>query len=223
MSYTIDEYWTDADGIQRIKDDDSYLYGLLDKYGNVIVPCKYDMIIHFDEDVRLAAVCSPYGKWGYINTSGKEVLPCEYEHVDDRFYCGRALVKKYGKYRYIDKYGDLKIQCEYDEASFFWDEMAAVKKNGVWGIITPFGHQKFSMTYDAIYVLGDGIIVAGKRSLLGFGPIKYCLFDYTAHRLTDFKYDAIGDRVLSNGRILYKKGAEKGYLDKQGFEHRTFG
>ena len=48
MSYTIDEYWTDADGIQRIKDDDSYLYGLLDKYGNVIVPCKYDMIIHFD-------------------------------------------------------------------------------------------------------------------------------------------------------------------------------
>lgn len=117
----------------------------------------------------------------------------------------------------------MKIQCEYDEASFFWDEMAAVKKNGVWGIITPFGHQKFSMTYDAIYVLGDGIIVAGKRSLLGFGPIKYCLFDYTAHRLTDFKYDAIGDRVLSNGRILYKKGAEKGYLDKQGFEHRTFG
>ena len=65
--------------------------------------------------------------------------------------------------------------------------------------------------------------MAGKRSLLGFGPIKYCLFDYTAHRLTDFKYDAIGDRVLSNGRILYKKGAEKGYLDKQGFEHRTFG
>lgn len=223
MAYLIDEYWKDTDGIQRMQDENTYLYGLLDKFGDIIIPCKYSMLINFDESVRLSAVCDSNGKWGYINTHGREVLSCEYEHVDDYFYCGLALVKKDGKYGYVDKRGELRIVCEYDDASFFVDNMASVKKNGFWGIITSTEEQKFSLVFDSASVLGNGIIVLGKRNVLGLGPIKYCLFDYMGRRLTDFKYDAIGDRVLSNGRILYRNGTEKGYLDKQGNEYKTFG
>lgn len=223
MAYLLDEFWTDADGVQRIQDEDTYLYGLVDEFGEIIIPCKYKMLIHFDESVRLSAVRSVDGKWGYINIHGEEVLPCEYEHVDDYFYCGHALVKKDEKYGYVDKYGELKIACEYDEASYFIDNMASVKQNGFWGIITPAGGLKFSLIFDSITIIGKGIIVAGKRNIFGLGSIKYCLFDYAGRRLTDFKYDAIGDRVLSNGRILYKKGTEEGYLDEQGNEYITFG
>ena len=53
--------------------NDSFLYGLQDKDGNVIVPCQYDRILDFDDDgyIRLLK-----GKiYGTINLEGKEVIP----------------------------------------------------------------------------------------------------------------------------------------------------
>lgn len=222
MSYTKDAFWADADGLQRIKDNDTYLYGLLDSNDNVIVPCRYSSLIHFDDECRLAAV-ERGGRWGYINKYGREVVPCEYSHVSDRFYCGRAEIRRYGSSGFINCVGDIVIPCEYDEVSIFWDDMASVKRNGKWGIINTTGHLRWGFTYDEISVLGGGLVVAGKRSLMGFGSIKYCLFDYSCHQLTDYKYDAIGNQVLSNGRVLFKRGTTKGYLDLNGNEIPLFG
>lgn len=222
MSYTIDEYWTDVDGIQRVRDDDTGLYGLIAANGNILTPCRYSMIIHLDDECRLGAI-EREGKWGYINTFGQEIVPCKYDTVSDRFYCGRAEVRRNGKSGFIDKYGEIVVQLQYDEVSFFWDDIAPVKKDGKWGLINLYGREIWSFSYDALYIMGAGIIVAGKRKLLGFGSMKYCLFDYNGHQITDYKYDEIGNQVLRNGRILYKKGTERGYLDRQGNEFPTFG
>ena len=41
-------------------------------------------------------------KWGYIDKTGKEVIPIEFDYVSD-FSEGLAAVEKNGKYRYIIK------------------------------------------------------------------------------------------------------------------------
>ena len=56
------------------------------------------------------------GKWGAIDTTGKLVVPCEY----DAFWFfseGLAPVQKNGKLGYIDKTGKLVVPCEYDKST----------------------------------------------------------------------------------------------------------
>lgn len=91
-------------------------WGIIDKSGNVVIPCKYDNeYLSFNED--LAAV-ELDGKWGFIDKSGKLVIPCKYEYAGG-FSDGLALVKLDGKWGFIDKSDKLVIPCKYEEASFF--------------------------------------------------------------------------------------------------------
>ncbi|MDD1428759.1 WG repeat-containing protein [Dolichospermum sp. ST_sed9] len=53
----------------------------------------------------LAAV-NKVGKWGYINTSGKVVIPYQFDDVDS-FQEGLANVKINGKEHLIDKTGNI--------------------------------------------------------------------------------------------------------------------
>jgi hypothetical protein len=61
----------------------------------------YDNAKDFSED--LAAV-ERAGKWGYIDKTGKEVVPCVYDDAY-AFHEGLAQVKQAGKWGYIDTTG----------------------------------------------------------------------------------------------------------------------
>ncbi|HEU5181157.1 MAG TPA: WG repeat-containing protein [Candidatus Polarisedimenticolia bacterium] len=65
-------------------------------------------------------------KYGFINTSGKIVIPAQFEDADD-FSDGMARVQKSGKWGYVDKSGQLEIPLEYDLATSFGDGLALVK------------------------------------------------------------------------------------------------
>ena len=69
------------------------------------------------------------GKWGYIDKTGKEVVPCQYDNALG-FSDGLAVVEKGGKCGYIDKTGKEVIPCKYDVESDFSDGLAAVGKGG---------------------------------------------------------------------------------------------
>ena len=45
------------------------------------------------------------GKWGYIDKTGKEVIPCKYDWAW-QFYEGFAQVSTKGKWGYVDKQGN---------------------------------------------------------------------------------------------------------------------
>ncbi|MHB1002010.1 MAG: WG repeat-containing protein [Armatimonadota bacterium] len=42
----------------------------------MIVPCIYENVYDFNDDMALV---ERDGKWGYIDKSGREVIPCEYD------------------------------------------------------------------------------------------------------------------------------------------------
>lgn len=93
-------------------------WGYVDKTGNY-----YDFVGDFSEG--LAVVRS--GKLGYIDTLGKQVIPCRFNGAAP-FSEGLAAVKLNGKWGYIDREGKEVIPLVYAEAKKFSKGLAEVRK-----------------------------------------------------------------------------------------------
>ena len=77
--------------------------------------------------------------WGFIDKTGKIVVPTIYKKVGD-FSEGLALVvNKNKKYGFIDKTGKVVIPCEYDNAWDFHEGLAMIEKNDKIGFIDKTG------------------------------------------------------------------------------------
>ena len=96
---------------------------------------RYDFAGDFSEgfaEVKLN------GKYGFIDKTGREVIPCKYDDAES-FHEGFAAVKLNGKYGFIDKTGREVIPCKYDYTFKFSEGFAAVELNGKYGFIDKKG------------------------------------------------------------------------------------
>ncbi len=106
--------------------------GFIDKTGNLVIPCKWEVVGDFHEG--LASVRNSNGNWGYIDKTGKLVIPCKWE-VAYEFSEGLAVVQdSNGKCGYIDKTGNLVIPCKWEAAGYRHDDLFCVTKTGKRGI-----------------------------------------------------------------------------------------
>jgi hypothetical protein len=99
-------------------------WGCIDKFGKEIVPCKYLFFHDFSDGLALVAFgeIKPVGvrhitmgymeveyydnyKYGFVDKSGKEVIPCIYDYAAD-FSNGRAMIRLGDKEGFIDKMGN---------------------------------------------------------------------------------------------------------------------
>lgn len=98
------------------------------------------------------------GKWGFCNSKGEEVIPCEYdgaEYVDASaakeglnytqaapygYSGGYAAVKKDGLWGFLDKNGNIAVPFVFDEARPVQGENAWVKYQGKWGKVSLAGN-----------------------------------------------------------------------------------
>lgn len=91
------------------------------------------------------------GKYGYIDTNGDLVIPCEYSNTSS-FSEGLAAVQNEdGKWGFIDTNGDSIIPYEYDESSVFVNGLAAVNENGKYGFIDTEGKIVVPYEYDDVF------------------------------------------------------------------------
>ena len=81
---------------------------------------SYNEISNFHQG--LAGVCKGE-MWGFINSEGKEVVPCQYERIQD-FNEGLACVRKDGKWGYINKNGNVVIPFKFIAAGSFSEGLA---------------------------------------------------------------------------------------------------
>ena len=71
-------------------------------------------------------------KYGFIDKSGKVVIPCQWEYASS-FQEGVARVKKNNKYGYIDTSGAIIIPCKWSWALDFHFGKASVRDDdGKW-------------------------------------------------------------------------------------------
>ena len=75
------------------------------------------------------AVVSIKNKYGYINKTGKEIIPLQFDDADI-FSEELAPVKISGKWGYINRYGELIIPVTFDFAKPFSEGLALVNVGG---------------------------------------------------------------------------------------------
>ncbi|MBW8687761.1 SEL1-like repeat protein [Chitinophaga rhizophila] len=109
------------------------LFGLKNSNGSIIAPAIYDEIYAWPYGSELAIIFKE-GKAGYIDKSGTEVIPCQFDDAFD-FENELAIVIIAGKFGVIDTNGGFKINPLYDDAHFLTWECMAVKQQNLWGII----------------------------------------------------------------------------------------
>lgn len=126
--------------------EENGLWGLKNDKGDILSGAFYDNFYQFEEESNLAIVVKDE-KFGFLNKSGKTVIPLIYDDAYD-FKDGFAIVKKDGKEGLINLKAELKIPFIYDEIREF-DDCYSAKLGEKYGIIDSEGNVKLALEFDS--------------------------------------------------------------------------
>ena len=160
------------------------------------------------DDVVLKPYMGGNGKWGFIDKSGNEVVPCKYDWADS-FSEGLASVILDGKYGSIDKSGNEVVPCKYDYAYSFSEGLARVHLDGKYGFIDKSGNEVVPCKYDLAWRFSEGLASVELDGKCGF-------IDKSGNVVIPFKYDAA--RPFSEGLARVHLDGKEGFIDKNGNE-----
>ena len=95
------------------------------------------------------------GKYGFVDQTGKEVVPIKYDGVSIFLNDEKApgsVAKLNGKYGIIDKTGKEMVPIKYDKIDFFFTDAKIVraKLNDKWGFIDQTGKVVIPFKYDEV-------------------------------------------------------------------------
>jgi hypothetical protein len=121
------------------------------------------------------------GKNGFIDATGKEVIPLKYDKYMS-FSEGMAGAVLDGKAGFIDTVGKEVIPFKYDAVWNFSEGLACVRLAGKWGIIDAAGREVIPCKYDVDVRFSEGLANVKSAGKWGF-------IDAAGRQIIPFKYD----------------------------------
>ena len=112
--------------------------------GKILAPVKYETIYDFYDGM---AQIKLNGKYGFIDSTGKEIVPPIYTYTPIYFSEGLAYVQQDKKYGFVDRTGKIIVPPTYDFAANFQEGLASVKQNGLAGFIDKKGTVVIPLRY----------------------------------------------------------------------------
>ena len=126
------------------------LYGMLSVTGDVVIEPQYNYLGLFTQENLARFQDYETGLWGYINESGEEVIPAQYEDAQD-FSEGLAAVKVDGLYGFINVSGEMVIEPQFEGVgSEFAYERCVIQSGGMQGVIDQTGVSIVKPQYKSI-------------------------------------------------------------------------
>ncbi|HIZ86648.1 MAG TPA: WG repeat-containing protein [Candidatus Coprenecus pullistercoris] len=173
-------------------------YGFTDSAGNIVIDCRFDDVKGFSEgyapvlsrsgnvlgDGGVFGTLSPTLKWGFIDTTGMIVIPCQFD-LANQFSEGFAAVMSGNRWGFIDGYGDTLVTYKYDEVKDFVNGYAAVRRGQFWGYIDTDGQEFVPCMYNA----------AGSFASDGFAAVTRA--DSSGYVFRNGSWYATKDRALN--------------------------
>jgi hypothetical protein len=165
------------------------------------------------------------GKYGFINTQGKLMIPAMYNEVGP-FQEGLAVVSKDDKFGIIDKKNQMLVDFQYDEILEFVQNRAIVRKGEKYGVIDRLGKLIFPLVFDDISFTGSFYDTEKDEKIRlydsNFQEVAYV--DEVAIEINKFKlanwqnpaYEFIGDLDLTSNRAVVKVAGQLNYIDSTG-------
>jgi hypothetical protein len=186
-------------------------YGLVDTSGHVVLTPKYDNASDFSEGL---AEVTKDGKAGYVDITGKEVVPLIYDHdIRNHSFCGEiAVVCKDYKYGFVDKTGKELIAPQYDYCYNDYDDSCfVVRKEKIWSIVDNTGKEMMlPQQYDYIDSFENGFALVHKDDKTG-------MIDKTGKEIVlPGHYDRIFN--VSGGFAKVSEKGKIGFIDTTGRE-----
>jgi len=148
------------------------------------------------------------GKWGFIDLSGKVVVPLIYDHVYP-FSDGLAIVKINGRHGAINQSGEVIVPYIYDYVTTFSNGLAMVELNRKYGMINKSGKIVTPIIYDYIYPFSDGLAKIKLKNVYG-------LIDISGEVVVPVRYNDISD--FWDGLARVSLNSKIGFINNHGIE-----
>lgn len=129
-------------------DKKNVLFGLKDKFGNIIVDAQYKKLIRVGNS---AWIINKKNKYGMIDCSGNILVEPKFRHVDRMLgkYVKLGNENNYGVY---NEFGEAIIPNEYMSVDLLFGGMFLVKKNYKYGVVDRNGKLILNTIFDDIYM-----------------------------------------------------------------------
>jgi hypothetical protein len=203
--------------------------GVVHRLGKVLIPVKYEDLARSgegEEGGKIMALPPPTkaklnGKWGYLDSSGKEITPFKYDKINTPCYCLTRIPVKYkGYWGFIDRSGKevgefIYSNIQSTEQLFFIGEKTNKEGNGRLGIIDPIqGKAITPFVYENIIPLdffdSTGVIAAVKLNN------RWGFIDNKGNQLVKPKYDFEEIKPYDCGLAAVQKDGKWGFISKTG-------
>lgn len=142
--------------------------------------------------------------YGLIDSTGAEVRPFKYEHIDP-VREGRYAARLKGRFGFINASGAEVIPFIFEDTKGFSEGRAAVKEKGLWGYINDAGERIIVPQFTSANDFLEGVAVVGKDGHLG-------LIDEQGAMLLPAVMDRI-ERTDDPGLLLLEKLGRMAYYD----------
>ncbi len=143
-----------------------FVFIALNSVAQTEISGKYDHIGRFENGV---AIVKLYGKFGAINSEGKEIIKPEYDKISMFGADGIAVVHKIGLIGLINSQGKVIAEPVYEHIGMFHGGKAVVRKNFKEGVIDNNGKLLVEPKYEKLKLEENGLVRAtqnGQQSLL---------------------------------------------------------
>ncbi|WP_201317552.1 WG repeat-containing protein [Paenibacillus sp. EPM92] len=189
--------------------------GYINTSGKIVIPARSGQYGAFSDGLAVFTKDPIFGKYGYIDKTGKEVIKPLYENPHD-FSEGLAAVRTevLGKWGYIDKKGKEITQLKYEDAKDFSEGLAAIRLGDKWGFIDKTGQEVIKPQYENVYDFSEGLASVELDGKWGY-------IDKTGQVVIEFKFDNAVLSFSDGLAISISKASKYGFIDKAGNEVLT--
>jgi hypothetical protein len=151
IPFRFDEiYGFDTNGLAKVRRNDKW--GWINRKGKAVIPPRFDVASDFDEARGLARVGVGEGcagnfegytgqrysrqcRWGFVDIRGREIIPPQFDEIEEFDYQGLAMANRAGKWGIIDIRGREIVPVRFPELYFgklAGDAAALVRKGDTW-------------------------------------------------------------------------------------------
>lgn len=189
-------FYAISQSLTPIEDEETHKIGFLNEKGDTVVPFVYDkvhMLYHYEFRNGICKVAKKDSGFGYIDTMGKEFIPCKYAYLGDESEGLIGAIPYEGSFSHANKYlnrnGEIVLDSIYAWPHDFHSGLAVCRSsNGKYGYINKNGVWVIPPIYDYAYGFKDG-----------FAKVSILPENFNGNYITDIPYfyiDTKGEKII---------------------------
>lgn len=159
-------------GETDINDSITYIRkGLINRYGDLIMPVKYQRIeFNDDSDIGIARESKSINSTisFYIDTTGKKISPYDFEDAEFPMKDRIAKVKLNNQYGIINSKMEVIVPFRYNEIGYNNNGLLPAQLGNKWGVILEQGKVVIPFKYQSVTIINkDLILCENEKNLIG--------------------------------------------------------